>query len=579
LRNTRHLRTLLTMQIFSTPSPTSRGTPHGAAHDDLVPDADTPATAPPQGFTHLNSSVPEPEPPQDWIERLGHSEISLVPGQMGNTSAQKPQSQVDRLGSQEDKLGKFIHQNDQHRAAQDDLAAQYNASVLAKAMATGENLPPTLQTVRQLGMFNFEGNALAGTDRAALSGSLQLGLETHTALQIAPLVASVTEVTGMPVREAFAFGGTTHFPRSSWTANDFAMLSPWAGLPTQRAAFESALLQTGSPMQATDMAVLSAVRERLVDKLPAQIQIAQGPDQQQLTRMHGAMVNGLLSTDVYFGISIPEILPRGYSRMSAADLPASLGLRSFEDANSGYFGALYRNADNGTVIYANRGTEGLDKLDVRANILQAFGLKSGQYTNAMKTARDLRVTYGDKLSFTGHSLGGGLASAQALVTGLPATTFNAAGLNPETVRRMLGSDFDNAWARGNNLVSAYYVKGDPLSQAQDGAWLVAGTAARGRQIAINMAADPGLGFSAFNWPDKNLMLPLVNGDMQNGRVTGFEPNVLPRAVGTRYALEPTAAPHWLNQKLGESNPIPHGNALHSMATSVMYGLFGSVGRH
>ena len=567
------------MQVFSTPSsPTFRDSPSDAAHDDLAPDADNPATAPTQGFAHLNSSTQEPEPPQDWIERLGHSEISLVPGQMGNTLIQKPQSQADRLGSQEDKLGKFIQQNDQHRVAQDDLASHYNAAILAKAMAAGENLPPTLQTVRQLGMFNFEGNALADTDRSALSESLQLGLETHTALRIAPLVASVTEVTGMPVQEAFAFGGTTRFPRSSWTASDFAMLSPWAGLPTQRAAFESALLQTGSSTQATNMAVLSAVRERLVDKLPAQIQASQGPDQQQLTRMHGAMVNGLLSTDVYFDTSIREILPHGYSRINSEQLPAQLRQRPFEDPASGYFGALYRNADNGTIIYANRGTEGPDKLDVRANVLQAFGLESKQYTTAMKVARNLRATYGGKLSFTGHSLGGGLASAQALVTGLPATTFNAAGLNPETVRRMLGSDFDNAWAHGNSLVSAYYVKGDPLSQVQDGTRLVEGTAARGRQIANNMAADPGLGFSAFNWSDKNLMLPLVNGDMQNGRVTGLEPNMLPRAVGTRYALEPTAAPHWLDQQLGETNPVPSGGALHSMATSVMYGLFGGMGR-
>jgi hypothetical protein len=293
--------------------------------------------------------------------------------------------------------------------------------------------------------------------------------------------------------------------------------------------------------------------------------------------MHSAMVNGLLSTDVYFNTSIPEILPRGYSRMSAAELPASLNLRSFEDPDSGYFGALYRNAGTGNVIYANRGTEGADKLDLRANFLQAYGFKSEQYTTAMEIARDLQKVYGDKLSFTGHSLGGGLASAQALVTGLPATTFNASGLHPETVHRVLGRGFDSAWARDINLVSAYYVKGDPLTQVQNSPFLVAGTSARGRQIAQSMAADPELGWSAFKLTDTELVLPLANGDVQ-WRMTGREINNLPRAVGMPYALAPTAAPSWLDRQLSGINPVPSGMALHSMATSVMYGLFGSVGR-
>ncbi len=427
-------------------------------------------------------------------------------------------------------------------------------------------------------MFNFDEGSLAASDRLALSESLQLGLSENAALSIAPLIASVTDTTGLSIDETFAFGNTGHFPRSAWTAGDFAMLGPWAKSPTQRAAFESALLQTGSSAQATDMAVLSAVRERLVDQLPAQILASQETDKPYLTRMHGAMVNGLLSTDVYFNTSIQEILPRGYSRMSAADLPVSLGLRSFEDADSGYFGALYRNADNGNVIYANRGTEGLDKLDVRADILQAFGLESAQYTKAINIARKLEKTYNNQVSFTGHSLGGGLASAQALVTGLPATTFNAAGLNPETVRRAMGNGFDRAWARGGSLVSAYFVQGDPLSQIQDGAQLPAGLTARGRQIAGAMAADPELGVSALNWSDRSLVLPLVNGALQNGRVSNLEANVLSRAVGTRYALAPAAAPSWFNHQLGGMNPVPSGRALHSMATSVMYGLFGSIDR-
>ncbi len=327
-------------------------------------------------------------PSQGWVERLG-----------------RPDGRATQFAwSQDDPLGEFVAQNEQRRSNQDSMASHYNSSLLTSAMAVGEDLSPTMQNLRRLHMFNFDEGSLAASDRLALSESLQLGLSDSATLSIAPLIASVTDTTGLSIEETFAFGSTGHFPRSAWTASDFSMMGPWAKSPTQRAAFESALLQTGSSAQATDMAVLSAVRERLVDQLPAQILASQETDKPYLTRMHGAMVNGLLSTDVYFDTSIREILPRGYNRMSTADLPASLGLRSFEDVGSGYFGALYRNADNGNVIYANRGTEGPDKLDVRANILQAFGLESGQYSQAIDVARRLQKTYGAQVSFTGHSL-------------------------------------------------------------------------------------------------------------------------------------------------------------------------------
>ncbi|MES2635529.1 MAG: LysM peptidoglycan-binding domain-containing protein [Pseudomonadota bacterium] len=500
----------------------------------------------------------------------------VVVDAFGNAVGESMLEQMNSAGEQEDALGAFIDSNEQRRDRQDSLASRHNANVMAGAFASGTDLSPTHHTLRRLGMFNFDAGNLAAVDRDALSKLSQLGLSEGAAFGVAPRIASVTELTGMAVEETFLFGGATLFPRAAWTASDFASLGRWAGMPTQRAAFESALLQTGSAKEATNIAVLSAVRERLVDQLPRQIEAAQGADRAYLARMHSAMVNGLLSTDVYFPVSIPEILPRGYRRMNLADLPVSLQRRTFEDPTSGYFGALYRNVENDSFIYANRGTEGPDKLDVRANILQAFAFESAQYTKAMEIARDLRTVFGNQLSFTGHSLGGGLASAQALVTGLPAATFNAAGLNPETIRRVLGSGFENAWARGSSLVSAYYVIGDPLNQIQDGRWLVAGTAARGRHIASGMASDPGLGFSTFNWSDKNLMLPLVNGEMQSGRVGSVEANALPRAIGTRYALPPTAAPGWLSKQLGGVNPVPTGAALHSMTTSMMYALFGSI---
>lgn len=55
--------------------------------------------------------------------------------------------------------------------------------------------------------------------------------------------------------------------------------------------------------------------------------------------------------------------------------------------------------------------------------------------------------------------GGRLASAAAKASGLPANTFNAAGLNPATVARYGGNPSDAVDIR------AYHVPGDPLTEA------------------------------------------------------------------------------------------------------------------
>ncbi len=104
------------MQVFSTPSPTSRGTPHGAAHDDLVPDTNgstddsTAASAtppynqakhtdtqePPQGLLCTNPAAGH-RPAQDWVQRLGRSEFDssrIIPKNLAHPSG------VDAMGNQ-----------------------------------------------------------------------------------------------------------------------------------------------------------------------------------------------------------------------------------------------------------------------------------------------------------------------------------------------------------------------------------------------------------------------------------------------------------------------------------------------
>jgi hypothetical protein len=73
---------------------------------------------------------------------------------------------------------------------------------------------------------------------------------------------------------------------------------------------------------------------------------------------------------------------------------------------------------------------------------------------------DERVN-GEDLTMTGHSLGGGLASAAAVATNRPAVTFNAAGLNLLTQSR--------AFSYTSSTVT-YSIEGEVLTSLQYATW-------------------------------------------------------------------------------------------------------------
>ena len=124
---------------------------------------------------------------------------------------------------------------------------------------------------------------------------------------------------------------------------------------------------------------------------------------------------------------------------------------------------LYFNGNTGQYVLAFRGTEGLSGGDWTANAAQSIGISTPQYNQAMALATDVRQATNGNFTLTGHSLGGGLASAASVVTGASAITFNAAGLTSATVNRTYGANLSNA----PNLITAYYIHGEILSAAQD----------------------------------------------------------------------------------------------------------------
>ena len=66
--------------------------------------------------------------------------------------------------------------------------------------------------------------------------------------------------------------------------------------------------------------------------------------------------------------------------------------------------------------------------DMLANAKQLFEFKGAQYTQAIEIANALSVPLKGRLVVAGHSLGGGLASAAAIVGDFSADTFNASGV-------------------------------------------------------------------------------------------------------------------------------------------------------
>jgi hypothetical protein len=131
---------------------------------------------------------------------------------------------------------------------------------------------------------------------------------------------------------------------------------------------------------------------------------------------------------------------------------------SLVNEKTGFSASVYHHA--GGYVVAFRGSDSL--IDwTGTNIPQAFGMANGQYSQAAKVAFDLSSALGNNVVFTGHSLGGGLASVAALRTGLPAVTFNAAGVSSRTLSR-LGISSRNEM----KLITSYRSASDLLSMSQ-----------------------------------------------------------------------------------------------------------------
>jgi uncharacterized Zn-binding protein involved in type VI secretion len=131
--------------------------------------------------------------------------------------------------------------------------------------------------------------------------------------------------------------------------------------------------------------------------------------------------------------------------------------------------------DDQKTTVAFQGTR-VDKAeDWNNNVAQGRDKESRYYRKSVNVGRRLATRDSD-VEITGHSLGGGMASAASRASGKPATTFNAAGLHENTVARYGGTVHEPA----TENIQAYRVNGEVLTGAQEhGVFGTAATIAAG----------------------------------------------------------------------------------------------------
>lgn len=357
---------------------------------------------------------------------------------------------------------------------------------------------------------SVEGIGWRATPALNAPGAPQRGAETNGAqastssafaeLRRAPKASADTAairlrspLPSMPKRE-----GRTELPTSAAPLPAQAR-DAWS--PAQKLAFDHAGKTGMGLSEAIQLTRVVAIKEQ-VDALTArlpEIRQAQPETASRIEQLAALFDQALLARDVYYDESVPGLLPQGHSRLSAAELAQlNLSPKDLVNEKSGYFAAVYKTGE-GHHLLVNRGTEAGSegRKDWAANLKQGVGIGSHQHTQAMQAARRIAQAAPGQVAFVGHSLGGGLAQAQALVTGHKATVFNAAGLHSRTIKPL---DTDPGDAR--KLISAFNVRGEVLSTMQDAAGKLMPSARGERQrLAAVRAPDESDGLQ---WSERKM---------------------------------------------------------------------------
>jgi hypothetical protein len=222
--------------------------------------------------------------------------------------------------------------------------------------------------------------------------------------------------------------------------------------------------------------------------------------------------------------------PDGWDKADDAQL-AQYGL-SAEDLHpegSGFSAELYIPdpevyGPDATPVIVFEGTDFADPNDVNADVAQALGSPEEYYNRAMAIATTANEHSGGNISFSGHSLGGGLATAAAQVTGAPAIVSNPAGVHADTTARFLAERGLATPADADAGITTYVVEGDLLTELQDA------TSGLSADNADAMATDVNIAVQMYNH---------LTGNALPADATGDQLRDLPDAAGTVVTLDAT----------------------------------------
>ncbi len=171
-----------------------------------------------------------------------------------------------------------------------------------------------------------------------------------------------------------------------------------------------------------------------------------------------------------------RVAPPGYHNATPADL-AKLRLSEAMlehpiDPKTGqpseFRAAVFTNDATGAPLVAFKGTTPTSRQDWTTNVGQGRGQETFYYDQAQKISTNVAEApngAGTDGRLTGHSLGGGMASAGAEASGLPATTFNAAGLDAHTVPHPVPANIDAVYVQGEVLHGVNSLPGAPAAAA------------------------------------------------------------------------------------------------------------------
>jgi hypothetical protein len=159
-------------------------------------------------------------------------------------------------------------------------------------------------------------------------------------------------------------------------------------------------------------------------------------------------------------------------------VPDNIAALLFDDPDSGFKAALYREYVTGTYLLTFAGTD--DAQDILVDIVQGLGGFAEQYSRAATIGRALAFvdSLSNALMTTGHSLGGGLAVMASVAGDIRSDTFNAAGLHRNSIlqrdadgnllepEQEIFPGIEDRYNSAGGLIEAYHLDWDLLSVFQ-----------------------------------------------------------------------------------------------------------------